>query len=122
METDEGIPNLDHFFETGFLNLLAEQLFDLLDQEMISDLRDALGPRCYKIYLGLENPPIKCIQQVGQLVVDKTEDDASGYWKKWLEMCENTCVDDLCCDQIDIILAPKSKPAHPPDPQEDAGK
>lgn len=93
-ETDEGTPDLDHFFQTSTLNRLVDQLFDMIDQDMIFDLRSILGSRCYKTYLGLENPPFECIDQVSD-ILDKPDlpEVTKNHWKRWLTMCMNTCVD-----------------------------
>ena len=95
IETDEGIPDMDQFFQTDFLNPLIEELFDIVDQEMISNLKYSLGPRSYKIYQGIEDPPVECINQVAEIL---TKPDLSemawNHWKKWLKMCLDTCVEN----------------------------
>lgn len=102
-QTCEDTPDLDRFFKTDGLNILIDQLFDLIDREMIESLIYNLGSRSYKMFGGLEDPSIECIQQVGDLLEGETIPNVIAYWKNWLDMCRVTCSEDERYEQADTI-------------------
>jgi hypothetical protein len=86
---DEDIPDLNEFFECQEdINKVMIDLFDLIDQTIISTAIEELGARSYKIYSGLENPPLTVIQNVDSII-----ENGNDYWKKWLIMASLTCTD-----------------------------
>jgi hypothetical protein len=90
---------------------------------MIGNVMLSLRNRSYKIYQGLEDPPLECIDQVVGLFDTDIPDHVGCYWKKWLEMCMETCdyetkydraekfmVDHLCLSTSDgLSTIPEDK-------------
>ena len=89
-ETD--MPDLNlHFHCEENLNGTVKELFDLLDQFLISELAETLGDRSYKLYGKLANPSIEVIDFIGEEIITIPKPDAyHSYWIDWMRMVWET--------------------------------